>query len=361
MPRKSSSAEDAFLETIFAHPDDDTPRLVFADWLEEQGNPRGTFIRLQCERAKMTQYDPGWKEQLAKEAALFRQFEAEWSKQVLRYVDGVQYCRGFIEHVRVSATKLLKNGDRLFRAAPVCSIRLENADQLAEIAERPWLAHVKELDLSVNFLGTRSLSALIGSSHLKLNTLRLNECRLGTRGIQVLADSANLGSLRSLHLAGNAVDSEAAQLLARSPYLVQLRELNLDNNQLTELGAANLANAAGFRLTRLSLGSNRLLNDGVLSIARSGHFAELHHLSLPTNEIGNAGLEGLIESAHLRQLDHLNLYHNHINSRGIQALTGSELLGNLTYLDLRHNEIDKPTLQTMTQRLQTPKLRELLF
>lgn len=43
----------AFLDAIFAQPDDDTPRLVYADWLEEHGQASyARFIRLQCEAAR---------------------------------------------------------------------------------------------------------------------------------------------------------------------------------------------------------------------------------------------------------------------------------------------------------------------
>ena len=42
----------AFMAAIIEHPDEDAPRLVYADWLDEQGNPLGTFIRVQCELAK---------------------------------------------------------------------------------------------------------------------------------------------------------------------------------------------------------------------------------------------------------------------------------------------------------------------
>jgi uncharacterized protein (TIGR02996 family) len=38
-------------------PDNDAPRLVYADWLDEQGDPRGEFIRVQCELARMAQDD----------------------------------------------------------------------------------------------------------------------------------------------------------------------------------------------------------------------------------------------------------------------------------------------------------------
>jgi uncharacterized protein (TIGR02996 family) len=42
----------AFLRDICEHPDDDTPRLIYADWLDERGAPkdreRAEFIRVQC-------------------------------------------------------------------------------------------------------------------------------------------------------------------------------------------------------------------------------------------------------------------------------------------------------------------------
>jgi uncharacterized protein (TIGR02996 family) len=43
----------AFLAAIHAAPDDDTPRLVFADWLEEHEDARGEMIRLSCRQATL--------------------------------------------------------------------------------------------------------------------------------------------------------------------------------------------------------------------------------------------------------------------------------------------------------------------
>jgi uncharacterized protein (TIGR02996 family) len=45
--------EDAFLADIRDHPDDDTPRLIYADWLEEQGDVRCEFLRLEIRLAGM--------------------------------------------------------------------------------------------------------------------------------------------------------------------------------------------------------------------------------------------------------------------------------------------------------------------
>ena len=41
--------EDDFQKALDAHPEDWQTRLVFADWLQERGDPRAEFLRLECE------------------------------------------------------------------------------------------------------------------------------------------------------------------------------------------------------------------------------------------------------------------------------------------------------------------------
>jgi len=43
--------DEAFLETIRQNPEDDAPRLVYADWLEEQSDLRAEFLRLEVQWA----------------------------------------------------------------------------------------------------------------------------------------------------------------------------------------------------------------------------------------------------------------------------------------------------------------------
>lgn len=47
------SADDEFIDAILAAPDDDAPRLVYADALIERGDPRGELITVQCARARL--------------------------------------------------------------------------------------------------------------------------------------------------------------------------------------------------------------------------------------------------------------------------------------------------------------------
>jgi uncharacterized protein (TIGR02996 family) len=363
MPRSASATtEDAFLQSILSNPDDDMPRLVYADWLEEQGNPRGAFIRLQCQRARLTRFDAGWKELLSQESALLKEFEVAWSEPIKRLVDAYGYHRGFIEHVRVTASKLLKNGARLFRLAPVRSVMLDQADRLAELSECAWLAGVRELDMSVNPLGRKSLQSLLRSAYLgALESLTLDRCMLTVEMLQDLATNANLGRLRSLSVAGCSVGAAGAQVLMAGIWLTSLKELDLRANDLQRDGAHALAASSALRLTRLEIGGNRIGNSGIAPIAEAPQFSDLRQFGLHDNEIGNLGVEALVQSPSLAQLEHLNLSRNHVSGRGVQLLAESALLSNLISLSLRNNEIDKATLQTVPQRLQGPKMRELAF
>jgi uncharacterized protein (TIGR02996 family) len=46
------SAEDGFLKAIEDDPDDDGLRLIYADWLEERGDPRGPAVRARCSQIR---------------------------------------------------------------------------------------------------------------------------------------------------------------------------------------------------------------------------------------------------------------------------------------------------------------------
>ncbi|HYT91148.1 MAG TPA: TIGR02996 domain-containing protein, partial [Gemmataceae bacterium] len=53
------SEERVFLQAIREDPEDDSVRLIYADWLEEQGHAaRAELIRVQCTLAGMLAGDP---------------------------------------------------------------------------------------------------------------------------------------------------------------------------------------------------------------------------------------------------------------------------------------------------------------
>ena len=57
--QQPTAADDGWLQAICQTPEDDAPRLVYSDWLDEHNQPeRAEFIRLQCRLAKIDAYDP---------------------------------------------------------------------------------------------------------------------------------------------------------------------------------------------------------------------------------------------------------------------------------------------------------------
>jgi uncharacterized protein (TIGR02996 family) len=76
--------ELAFLRTILAYPEDDAPRLVFADWLDEHGEfARAEFIRLQIELYHATP-EEDVRELQQREQELLRDNELRWNAVLSR-------------------------------------------------------------------------------------------------------------------------------------------------------------------------------------------------------------------------------------------------------------------------------------
>jgi uncharacterized protein (TIGR02996 family) len=94
------TTEEAFLKDIEAHPEDDTPRLIYADWLSDRDDPvraaRGEFIRLQCRLARLPADDPGRPALAARERELLSEFEAEWLGPDVSPELGWVFERGFV-------------------------------------------------------------------------------------------------------------------------------------------------------------------------------------------------------------------------------------------------------------------------
>src|SRR4051812_28275900 len=86
-PRPRPPEEQAFVQAVLETPDDEGIRLIFADWLEERGDPYGEFIRAQCELAKLPPEDERGRELGEREAALWNAHGPAWREylpEVLR-------------------------------------------------------------------------------------------------------------------------------------------------------------------------------------------------------------------------------------------------------------------------------------
>jgi uncharacterized protein (TIGR02996 family) len=74
--------EDAFLSAIRDRPDDETVRLVYADWLEERNDPRHRLIRLETELRCMPVYAEEYHRRKPERVRLRRGINAGWLSQM---------------------------------------------------------------------------------------------------------------------------------------------------------------------------------------------------------------------------------------------------------------------------------------
>lgn len=379
-----SAEEMAFLARIRDEPDDDGPRLIYADWLDERGDPRGEFIRIQCALARLPADDPRREGLREREQALLKANEAAWTEKLQGLASGFEFRRGMLEAVSVDASAFLQRGQDLFRSGPIRRVRfLEAGKCFAELMESPLLGRIRELDLCSCFLGNggpamiararqlaklevldlgfndltdQGLRTLADIPHLdRLRDLLINDNRqLGTPGIRALADSPHLANLRLLDLSGNALNETAVKVLVNGESLKQLDSVALQGNNLGDGGVEALAHSALLsRITArtpvLRLSRNNIGPGGARALAESPAMENVQVLDLDINSVGDAGLAALAQSPYLGNLRSLLLRENRIGDNGVRALARSELLRSLTDLDLNGNFITSDSIRRVDE------------
>jgi uncharacterized protein (TIGR02996 family) len=381
----TSTYADAFLGAIHDDPDDDTPRLVYADWLEEQGDSeRAEFIRVQCALERLAEDDPRRAGLEGRERELRRRYGERWAGVLARRVRSFGFRRGLIEVVQLDGGQLLRHADTLFRLAPVRHLRLQaDARQAEPLATCPYLDRITTLDLtfvpyperdlpgrdlealrglldsphltrltSLRLRGVRAyvLPALAGSRHLgRLTRLDLGWNGLGVGGLPPLL-GLRLPALEDLGLEGNGLDNVAVRLLAGWPSLAGLTGLDLSTNAIGPDGCAALARCPHLgRLTTLRLGFNPVGDSGASALARWRHGA-LERLYLGRNQLGADGVRALANSPRLARLTHLDLDYNDVPAGALEELAASRRLRRLKALYLRCGKGLTPRLKARLQR-----------
>jgi uncharacterized protein (TIGR02996 family) len=229
--------EADFLAVIAAEPDDDTHRLVFADWLEDQGeNDRAEFIRLQLQLGDTDRDKNRRSTPVVRERQLLEAHETAWFGALQAIKDeGFEYTtrRGFVEGLVVPVGTLAEHGDAIARECPVLT------------------------DLSI-LMTEAAGDALVRASCFKtVRTLRL-EGWPTPDDVAALARSPNLERLESLSVwLGSQRDEVVCRALAHLPNTPALRRvelIQLRGGMLAGDQAAALAGRAAGLATLVDLG-----------------------------------------------------------------------------------------------------------
>src|SRR5215216_381899 len=100
----TSTTEAGFLHDVREHPDDDAPRLIYADWLDDHSqHERAELVRAQCELARPTTGGPRLLELGERERQLLSEHGPAWAGAVAEVADEYAFRRGLLEHVALHA------------------------------------------------------------------------------------------------------------------------------------------------------------------------------------------------------------------------------------------------------------------
>jgi uncharacterized protein (TIGR02996 family) len=362
-PVALSSEEQALLQAVRDRADEDGPRWRYAAWLEERGDPRGQFMRVQCAlQADLAgDQEDAYREQ---QRLLLERYGQQWLAPLQRLgLDAPRFSRGFVEQGTLAAAALVDRAEPLFRLAPLLrhlALRWTWVE-IDRLAACPSLARIQSLDLSNEGQGSKldaeHLARLLKSPYLGgMHTLNLSYNPLGLEGIHVLASSPCLAGLTALTLTFCGLDDDAARALAASAHLAGLRTLTLSGN-ITARGMESLAAAAFLpHLTSLNLWGCQLGDEGARILAASSGLAGLTLLALDSNGLEEEGAKALAGSKWLGKLDALVVSHNPLGDAGLVALAQSSKLAWLTTLKVREVGATADGLRTL---LSSPQLRKL--
>ncbi len=235
--------EAALLAAIAANPDDDTVRLAYADFLDEQGGEvnaaRAEFIRLHIRAARPDSDAPEAVEVRRRLGQLLCLWDLIWVKEMpegFRYLSG--YRRGFA-----------------YRAAALASA-------VPAAGDDPRLLLIEEFELDLDAPPSRIRQVIPDRLFSRLVTLRVKSPPgMGLGDVRMLAES-EFPRLESLSLERVTIGDLGIKAICDSGAFPRLRRLNLDQNDITDEGGRTLLQSDLIgRLVHIWIGGQPLSNE----------------------------------------------------------------------------------------------------
>ncbi|MFT3713183.1 MAG: TIGR02996 domain-containing protein [Archangium sp.] len=294
-----TTEESELLTRIWARPEDDAPRLVYADWLMERQDPRGEFIRLQVESAALHDGHHLKLEYERRAAAVMHPHRLEWTPAVNPAFEW-RFVRGFPASVKLAAPAL--------------------KDSLAALERVPSLE-----GFELNFNGvTEPLGDVWARVFSHRIFERLHSLRLTWHMPQIivrhLVEQPWLSRLESLQLSWVSLREESWALLGASSALRGLQTLELGLSGATDFAVEKLASLPWPKLTWLRLSNNQLGTTACESLAKPGVFPALQDLDVSWNRIGKRGGVVLTSAEWFKNLRTLDLSHLQVGDETCAAI-----------------------------------------
>jgi uncharacterized protein (TIGR02996 family) len=140
------------LAAICADPRDEAPRIVYADWLADRGDPRGELIHYQVGAEHLPSRDPRRTDLKAQAWALLARHEPAWILPLPRFVEAWRFRHGFLSAVLMEPRAILDTDDlaALRRVHPIRAVGVTgfpSPELLERLAGSPRLDGITQVEL----------------------------------------------------------------------------------------------------------------------------------------------------------------------------------------------------------------------
>ncbi len=361
---------EALIAGIAADPDDDLRRLVFADWLDDHGEPeRAEFVRLQVELQRIEDREERLVA-IARANELFREHGRRWFAPFLSALDPVGPKSDYRLDTRDDQCQTDIDGD--WWEGPPASSGERDTEERAFVSrvsvERGFAAQVNvtlsalpagyavatalrrepvtTLSASLSFDG-REWERFTSPELARVSAMYVygsDESEWRT----VFADP-NLGAVGWLGVHMDRHFDEPDVPL--SPAIVREFHNSRLGRQVTSLdvvvddsGLRALAEAGELALESLFLippwqcdwadGAAAFLNSPVARALKTLHYG--------WGSVGDTSLIAFGRGTELRRLEHLQISLNEVSERGLRALAEAEVMTRLEYLEVNFSDWQRP-------------------
>ncbi len=393
----------ALEEALAANPDDLASHMAYADYLTEQGDPRGEFVRTQLDLEDESKPAAERKQLRAVEKKLLKAHAAEWLGDLAPYLlkqkavlddagaeeeeedeadeDDFEspkyeygFARGWLD--RLSVGRLSVAFAAVLARAPAARLlrELSVGGSFYDEVVPPALRRKCGIPERASFPALHALRKAPSLGNVRV--FRLGE----DQGEDYAAFSCHvhLGRVRGFitdlvgqmprleELCAWANEYDPPDLF-RLPSLGNLRVLKLYHIDVPYRLSALAANPAFGRLTHLLLHPHfykegalgdviepreqeevaYLTLEDVRAVLASPHLTSLTHLQLRLCSMGDEGCREIVRSGILRRLKALDLRHGRITDEGARVLADCKDLARLEYLDVERNGLTREGVRRM--------------
>jgi uncharacterized protein (TIGR02996 family) len=371
-PKAAASPEEALERAVIADPDDGTAWSALADYLVEQGDPRGEFMQVQRALEDETLSAAARKKLRAREKQLLKAHEKEWvgdwadrveSPSVPNYYRHVdltgdhkyEFKRGLLTtanfgELTVAAARAFAKAPETrfvrelfigghpyeedYEPGPDVPEGIESYEGAGDHALFPWphLRNVRRFQLGwmekEDYTDHCPFHCQVTGRHVYDFVKQMPHVEevlvfAHFHGAEPLV-ALPMPKLRVLQLYHGS--SYPLQWLAKNPSLTKLTHL-LCHPHAYEPGQPDDP-WSYIRLPQLK------------AVCRSPYLTSLTHLRLRLTDFGDRGAREIVDSGILKRLKVLDLRHGSVTAKGARLLAACPDLRNLEWLDLSRNAIE---------------------